>query len=174
MKMQLGRNGSARTLRSRLGTALGLGSAAALVIAGVALVGVLPASAAASDFSFTSLPASVAANTALPSFTVTYQPAMVRRTRSRLSSTNCTLTPSGNLTGYDCRTSGNAHSLAHFGGASTGTSCTMTATDTPTGGTRLTCHHDGNSRRGEQTRLYYRAYPPRRRWSRSDTFKVSS
>src|SRR5580658_6358815 len=105
MGMHLGRTRNSRSMKSRLGSALGLGSAAALVIAGVALVGVLPASAAAT-LSFTSPPTSVTANVGA-AFTVAYSAATNGDTIT-LSSSNCTLTPSGSLTYTTTGTSGNA------------------------------------------------------------------
>jgi hypothetical protein len=133
MGMHVGRTGNTRTLRSRLGTALGLGSAAALVIAGVALVGVLPAAAVNAALSFTSPPSSVLANAAT-TYTVAFTGATTLDNIT-LSSSNCTLSPSGNLVFTTSGAAGNA-TFANIvlSGASTG-ACALLATDTPTGGT---------------------------------------
>ena len=132
MGMHLGRTRNSRSMKSRLGSALGLGSAAALVIAGVALVGVLPASAAAT-LSFTSPPSSVLAN-ATTTYTVAFSAAASGDTIT-LSSSNCTLSPSGNLVYTTSGTSGNAtFTNIVLSGATTG-SCALSAVDAPTGGT---------------------------------------
>jgi hypothetical protein len=133
MKMHVGRTGNTRSVGSKFRSALGLGSVAALVLGGVAFIGVLPASAAAT-LSFTNPPASVAAN-AQTTFTVAYS-AATSGDIITLSSTNCTLSaPSGNLTVTTGGTTGNAtFSNVILSAASTG-SCNLVATDTPTGGT---------------------------------------
>ncbi|MGB8180676.1 MAG: hypothetical protein WCF63_11015 [Acidimicrobiales bacterium] len=132
MDIQSGSTGRTRSVKSRLRSFLGLGSVAALVLGGVAFIGVLPASATAA-LSFTAPPASVAANAAT-TYTVAYTAAASGDVIT-LSSTNCTLSPSGNLTYTTGGTSGNAtFTNIVLSGASTG-SCALTATDTPTGGT---------------------------------------
>jgi hypothetical protein len=136
MGMQLGRGGAKRSLRSRMGSALGLGSAAALVIAGVALVGVLPAAASA-NLSFTNPPTTANANAGI-TLAVLVGTGGGNADHVTLSSSNCTLTPSGSLTQT---TTSNPQTLTFsgiiLGGASTG-SCTVTATDTDAGGTAST------------------------------------
>jgi hypothetical protein len=111
---------------------VGLGSVAALVLGGVAFIGVLPASATAT-LSFTSPPSSVAAN-AQTTFTVAFTGAVDNDTIT-LSSTNCTLSPSANLTYLTTGTFGNAtFSDIILSKAITG-SCALSAADTTTGGT---------------------------------------
>jgi len=106
---------------------LGLGSAAALVIAGVALVGVLPASAAnATNFVFSTLPTTIGAGATFTSFTVTYQ-------NGNGATDTISITSSCALGGTYSETA--AGSVATFNAfqINTGTSCTLTATDTSAG-----------------------------------------
>lgn len=121
---------------SRLRSAVGIGAASLIVLAGVALVGVGVASAAPA-LSFTSPPSSVVAN-ATTTFTVAYTGATTGDTIT-LSSTNCTLSPSGNLTPTTSGASGNVtYSNIVLSAASTG-SCALSAADTTTtGGTAAT------------------------------------
>jgi len=128
MGMHLGRTGNSRGVRSRLKTALGLGSVAALVLGGVALVGALPASALGGTLT----PITVAANTPT-TFTVAYTGA-VNNDNITLSSGNCTVSSTGSLTAQATGTSGNAtFTGVTVSGASTG-SCNLVATDTTTTG----------------------------------------
>lgn len=132
MDMHIGRTGKVSSARSRFRGFLGLGSVAALILGGVAFVGALPASAAAT-LSFTAPPASVAANAAT-NFTVAFSAATIGDTIT-LSSSNCTLSPSGNLVYTTPGTSGNATFASIVLSAATTGSCALTATDAPTLGT---------------------------------------
>ena len=123
---------SRRSIVSRAKSLVGVGLGAALLLAGVTLVGVLPASAAAT-LSFTSPPSSVAANTGT-TFTVAFSAAVSGDTIT-LSSTNCTLAPSGNLVYTTSGTSGNATFTSIILSAASTGSCALVATDAPTGGT---------------------------------------
>jgi hypothetical protein len=127
MGMHLGRTGNSRSLRSKLGSVVGLGSVAALVLAGVAILGVSPASAAnATNFVFSTLPTSTVAGATFPSFTVTYQ-------NGNGATDTISLTSSCGLGGTDSATaSGSVATFASFQ-INTGTSCTLTATDTSVG-----------------------------------------
>jgi hypothetical protein len=122
-----------RSMSSRAKSFLGIGLGTALLVAGVGFVGVLPASAAAT-LSFTSPTSPVAANAA-ENYTVAFSAAASGDTIT-LTSTNCTLSPSGNALIYTTSgTSGNATFTGiTLSGASTG-SCALVATDAPTGGT---------------------------------------
>jgi hypothetical protein len=121
-----------RSVSSRAKSVFGVGLGAALLLAGVAFVGVLPASAAAT-LSFTTPPSSVAAN-AMTTFTVAFTAAANGDTIT-LSSSDCTLAPGGNLVFTTSGTSGNAtFSNIILSAAVTG-SCALSAVDAPTGGT---------------------------------------
>ncbi len=134
MGMHLGRTGS-RSVASRFKSALGLGSVAALVLGGIAFVGVLPASALTGSIT----PITVTANTAT-NFSVPFSGANSGGGDTiTLSSTNCTLSPGGSSLTYPA--SGATGTATFTGitvsGASTG-SCNLVATDTPTGGGTIT------------------------------------
>ncbi len=103
---------------------LGLGAAAALVVAGVAVIGALPASAAAAtSITFSGLPTSTVAGATLASFTVTY---------SGGNGTTDTIGITSSCTLGGTVSEGATANVATFGTVSinSGTSCTLTATDT--------------------------------------------
>ncbi len=121
-----------RSMASRAKSLAGVGLGAVLLLAGVTLVGVLPASATPASLSFTTPPTSVAANVGT-TFNVAYSAATTGDTIT-LSSTNCTLSPSGSLTATTTGTTGTAtFTSIVLSAASTG-SCSLSAADTPTGG----------------------------------------
>jgi hypothetical protein len=122
-----------RSMASRAKSLSGVGLGAALLLAGFTFVGVLPAAATAASLSFTSPPSSVTANTGT-TFTVAFSAAASGDTIT-LSSTNCTLAPSGNLVYTTSGTSGNATFTSIILSAASTGSCALTATDAPTGGT---------------------------------------
>jgi len=121
-----------QSIATRAKMFLGVGVGSAMLLAGVAFVGVLPASAAAT-LSFTTPPTSVTANTGT-TFTVAFSAATLGDTIT-LSSTNCTLAPSGNLVYTTAGTSGNATFTSIILSAASTGSCALVATDAPTGGT---------------------------------------
>jgi hypothetical protein len=130
MDMKTGRTGKIGSAKSRLRSVLGLGSVAALVLAGVAFVGVLPASATAT-LGFTGLPANAVANTGF-GFSVTVASGVSGTDNIVITSTNCTV--SGGTTTEPYTGSSVAFTGIILGGATTG-SCILVATDSPTGGT---------------------------------------
>jgi hypothetical protein len=160
-----------RSISSRAKSLLGVGVGAALLLAGVAVVGVLPASAAAS-LSFTSPTSPVAANTP-ENYSVPFSAATSGDTIT-LSSTNCTLTPGGASLVYNVTASTGTATFTGItlSGASTG-SCALVATDAPTGGTANTTV---TVTAGAVTKLAFTTAPPTTAGADTalTTFKVSS
>jgi hypothetical protein len=134
MGMHLGRTGSTRALRSRLGTALGLGSAAVLVAAGVALVGVLPAAAfgAESQLVYTTQPPTAATvNVNLPNFAISVEDSTGAVVTN--STDSITIASTCGLSGT--QTVSAIAGVATFTGikfTSTGSACTITEVDNTT------------------------------------------
>jgi hypothetical protein len=175
MGMHLGRSGNSRSVRSRLGTALGLGSAAAMILAGVALVGVLPASAATATLAFSTQPPATATLNQPISFAVTISGGGAASDTITISSSNCTLVNNSTLTGtYD----GTPADPVSFSGVkiSAGTSCTLIATDTPSGGVSSASSAITMTAFGSATKLGFSVSPPTTSTAAAvlTTFKVST
>jgi hypothetical protein len=121
-----------RSVSSRAKTFVGVGLGTALLLAGVTLVGVLPASAAASTLTFSSVPTSATAGTALSTFTVNITAGGATADAIVISS-SCTFGGGSTLT--EDATGGSNPFVATFSNViiDTGTSCTLTATDSTTG-----------------------------------------
>jgi hypothetical protein len=127
MDIKMNRKGSGRSVHSKARGLLGAGAASVLVIASLALVGVLPAAATAT-LAFGGLPSgSIAAGS---TFGFTVAETSGTATDSITISSSCTLT--GTLT--ETASGG----TATFAGVAIDTSgsCTLTATDTTSGGTQ--------------------------------------
>ncbi|HEY1761667.1 MAG TPA: hypothetical protein VGG17_03635 [Acidimicrobiales bacterium] len=119
-----------RRVRSRIGSVVGIGVASMLVLAGVSLVGVLPASATAA-LTFSNVPASGIANQSLATFTVNIGSGGSSGDTVTVSSSDCTIS-GGTITGSTTGTTATFSSDVTITG---GGSCILTATDTTAGGT---------------------------------------
>ena len=118
-----------RSLSSRAKSLLGAGLGTALLLGGVTLVGVLPASAAASTLTFSPEPqGTVVAGATLTSFSVNIT-AGGSPTDTIVISSSCTFSGGSTLT--EAATAGTA-AFTNVA-INTGTSCTLTATDTSAG-----------------------------------------
>lgn len=123
-----------RSVSSRAKSIVGAGLGTALLLAGVAFVGVVPAAAAASTLTFSNVPTTATAGTALSTFTVNVTAGGATSDAIVISS-SCTLSGSSTLT--EDASGGSNPFVATFSNViiNTGTSCTLTATDTTTGDT---------------------------------------
>lgn len=121
-----------RSIASRAKSLAGVGLGAALLLAGVTFVGVLPASATTAVLTFsTQPPATTVAGATLASFGVTITSGG-NATDHIVISSSCAFTGGSTLT---VQASGGLATFANVA-ITTGTSCTLTATDSDSGGTQ--------------------------------------
>lgn len=144
-----------RAAGSRLRSTLGVGAVSLIVLAGASLFGVLPA-AAASTLSFsTQPPTSVTAGAGM-SFAVSVTGGSSGDPIT-ISSTNCTLAQNGNLTeDYSGTNPVNFTDVV----IDTGTSCTLTATDTGAGDSGSTTSNSITVTPAAATKLAFSVAPP--------------
>jgi trimeric autotransporter adhesin len=160
-----------RSISSRAKSFLGVGVGAALLLAGVTLVGVLPASATTAVLNFNVEPQStVVAGQTLNSFSVTITSGGNATDHIVISDASCTFTAGSTLT---VAATGGVATFTNVA-IKTGTSCTLTATDSDSGGTQPSTAIAVTA--GAVTQLAFTTAPPTTAGADTalTTFKVSS
>ncbi len=151
MRSDMGRNTSSRSFRSTLRSVIGIGAVSALLIGGAAVLAASPASAATATLSFSGVPGTGTAGVALTSFDVNITAGGTATDSITISST-CNL--GGTLTEVA------SSSTATFPNViiNSATSCTLTATDTTSGGTTTSGSITVSS--GPEAKIVYTTVPP--------------
>jgi hypothetical protein len=142
--------------RSRAISLVGAGAASALVIASLALIGVLPASAAASTLVFSTQPPTTIAAGANMTFAVNVTAGGASGDTIAITSSNCTLAQNGNLTGTYTASPVTFTNVV----IDTGTSCNLIASDTTTSDLGNVTSNAITVTPGTATKIGFKTNPP--------------